>query len=408
MRILFLTNLLPYPLDNGGKIKTFSTLKALSIMGNSVDLLCFSENSENDSGNVQKLKNICNDVQFIEHKLTTKSNIKYMMAVAFKSLFSKYPFGIYKYESKQMRDVIAKKIKENDYDIIYFDHLQMYKYFNSFDRKNVTFVLDQHNSESEIVYRTYQNSNNFLKKIFLNIEYNKIRKFEKKALSDVDKIYALSENDVESMKHLNVNLKNFSVIPIGVIDNGIINKKEDKNKKLTLMFIGTLTWNPNNQGILWFVRNVIPKLNESGIEYDLYIVGKNPSDELKELCESYNNIFVTGYVNDVDEMYVKSDVMVVPLFVGSGQRVKIIESFSKGIPVISTSIGAEGLDCITDYNVVIADTDIEFVDSLRKMSDDTFRKKIASNARKTFEEKYSLEAYISAFNDSFKAMILKK
>ena len=229
MRILFLTNLLPYPLDNGGKIKTFSTLKALSIMGNSVDLLCFSENSENDSGNVQKLKNICNDVQFIEHKLTTKSNIKYMMAVAFKSLFSKYPFGIYKYESKQMRDVIAKKIKENDYDIIYFDHLQMYKYFNSFDRKNVTFVLDQHNSESEIVYRTYQNSNNFLKKIFLNIEYNKIRKFEKKALSDVDKIYALSENDVESMKHLNVNLKNFSVIPIGVIDNGIINKKEDKN-----------------------------------------------------------------------------------------------------------------------------------------------------------------------------------
>jgi glycosyltransferase involved in cell wall biosynthesis len=408
MRILFLTNLLPYPLDNGGKIKTFSTLKALSIMGNSVDLLCFSENSENDSGNVQKLKNICNDVQFIEHKLTTKSNIKYMMAVAFKSLFSKYPFGIYKYESKQMRDVIAKKIKENDYDIIYFDHLQMYKYFNSFDRKNVKFVLDQHNSESEIVYRTYQNSNNFLKKIFLNIEYNKIRKFEKKALSDVDKIYALSENDVESMKHLNVNLKNFSVIPIGVIDNGIINKKEDKNKKLTLMFIGTLTWNPNNQGILWFVRNVIPKLNESGIEYDLYIVGKNPSDELKELCESYNNIFVTGYVNDVDEMYVKSDVMVVPLFVGSGQRVKIIESFSKGIPVISTSIGAEGLDCITDYNVVIADTDIEFVDSLRKMSDETFRKKIASNARKTFEEKYSLEAYISAFNDSFKAMILKK
>lgn len=408
MRILFLTNLLPYPLDNGGKIKTFSTLKALSIMGNSVDLLCFSENSENDSGNVQKLKNICNDVQFIEHKLTTKSNIKYMMAVAFKSLFSKYPFGIYKYESKQMRDVIAKKIKENDYDIIYFDHLQMYKYFNSFDKKNVKFVLDQHNSESEIVYRTYQNSNNFLKKIFLNIEYNKIRKFEKKALSDVDKIYALSENDVESMKHLNVNLKNFSVIPIGVIDNGIINKKEDKNKKLTLMFIGTLTWNPNNQGILWFVRNVIPKLNESGIEYDLYIVGKNPSDELKELCESYNNIFVTGYVNDVDEMYVKSDVMVVPLFVGSGQRVKIIESFSKGIPVISTSIGAEGLDCITDYNVVIADTDIEFVDSLRKMSDETFRKKIASNARKTFEEKYSLEAYISAFNDSFKAMILKK
>jgi len=408
MRILFLTNLLPYPLDNGGKIKTFSTLKALSIMGNSVDLLCFSENSENDSGNVQKLKNICNDVQFIEHKLTTKSNIKYMMAVAFKSLFSKYPFGIYKYESKQMRDVIAKKIKENDYDIIYFDHLQMYKYFNSFDRKNVKFVLDQHNSESEIVYRTYQNSNNFLKKIFLNIEYNKIRKFEKKALSDVDKIYALSENDVESMKHLNVNLKNFSVIPIGVIDNGIINKKEDKNKKLTLMFIGTLTWNPNNQGILWFVRNVIPKLNESGIEYDLYIVGKNPSDELKELCESYNNIFVTGYVNDVDEMYVKSDVMVVPLFVGSGQRVKIIESFSKGIPVISTSIGAEGLDCITDYNVVIADTDIEFVDSLRKMSDETFRKKIASNARKTFEEKYSLEAYISSFNDSFKAMILKK
>lgn len=402
MKILFLTNLLPYPLNNGGNIKTYSTLKALKDGGHSVDLLCFSEDLENDSKNKTKLNEICRDVQMVGHKLTTKNNMSYMLFIAFKSIFSRYSFGVYKYESKQMRQLIRKKIKENKYDIVYFDHLQMFKYYGLFhNNDDIKIVLDQHNCETQIMERTYKNADSILKKLFLLMEYKKLHSFEKIALTIADKVYVLSDQDLDMMENLGVKIKNSSIIPIGVQDTGVIEKKEDTTHKLMLVFIGTLTWNPNNQGIIWFIKNVVPLLKEKNIGFKLLIVGKNPSEELKNLCAGIDNILVTGYVEDISQVYQKADAMIVPLFIGSGQRVKIIESFSKGIPVISTTVGAEGLECENGKDILIADDEFKFVEMITKIQEVSLRKELAKNARNLYEKYYSMEAYSKKYNESF-------
>ena len=127
MRILFLTNLLPYPLDNGGKIKTYTTLCALSKAGHEIDLVCFSE--KEDSSCQREIENLCASVNQVYLKLTTAENMGYMMKLALKSLFSMYSFGLYKYQSSKMQDVLQYLCGEYVYDCVYFDHLQLCVYY---------------------------------------------------------------------------------------------------------------------------------------------------------------------------------------------------------------------------------------------------------------------------------------
>lgn len=399
MKVLFLTNLFPYPLDNGGKIKTYSTLKALKEMNCEIDLLCFSENLEADQKNQDEIMKICSYVNLVEHKLTTKENMRKMLFLAAKSVVSRYPYIIYKYQNKEMYHLIEEKLKNEKYSFIYFDHLQMFLYYNLFLKymsKN-KIVIDQHNCESQIVKRTLNKSHNAVKSLFLQIEYKKIARFEKKSISLADKVFVLSQQDLEQMKRLGAKFKDVSILPIAVMDGGLITKKDKERNKLVLIFVGTLTWNPNDQGICWFVEHVVPLIEQSGMMFQLYIVGKNPSAELKKLCKGNNHITITGYVEDINEYYQKADVMVVPLFIGGGQRVKIIEAFSKGIPVISTNIGAEGLEYTDGENILIADDEKEFVKKIEKIFGRDVYEKLRINGRKLYEEKFSPTSYYNKF-----------
>jgi glycosyltransferase involved in cell wall biosynthesis len=395
MRILFLTNLFPYPLDNGGKIKTYTTLRALSNKTNNIiDLVCFTENEKN-SANETWLRSICALVREIPLKLTTSINKSYMFGVAFKSLFSRYSFGLLKYISSDMTRFLVKLKKINEYDCIYFDHLQMCVYYDLLKEMwpNARFILDEHNCEYLIMQRNVSNSKNLFKCLFLKLETLKLRKFESICLTKFDEVIVLSKEDDMALKAIvHDNIKT-TIIPIGIKDpeKTIIINNNDLDC-IRMLFIGTLSWAANNDGIVWFVENVVPKLKEKNIKFKLIIVGKNPGDYLKVLSKRYDVVELVGYVESVIPYYEQSDCMIVPLFVGSGQRVKIIEGFSLGIPIISTKIGAEGLKISDENNILIADDAQTFVNKIVMMKNGTLRRKLSINARKTFIENYSFDA----------------
>ncbi|SDP75387.1 glycosyltransferase [Selenomonas ruminantium] len=393
MKILFLTNLLPYPLDNGGKIKTYTTLKALHENGHEINLVSFYEN-EDEKKSIQKIKEICLAVNTINLKLTTATNKEYMRKVALKSLFSKYSFGVYKYLNNKMIGLLQKIAREEKYDCVYFDHLQMCVYYDCLKKlyPNAKFILDEHNCESVIMQRRYMTTKKILMKIFLLLEVVKLKAFEKKMLSIFDEIIALTHEDESAMKKIANKIIPINVIPIGMENNrGVLYGKNNSTDMVKIMFVGTLSWEPNNDGIIWFLKNVFPKLKDKIGEFELYIVGKNPSDELKEIAGLYMNVFVTGYVESVVAYYEKCDYMIVPLFVGSGQRVKIIESFAYGMPVISTTIGAEGIDYTDGVNILIADDVETFIYACVEMKREDIRRKISINSKKTFEKSYSIK-----------------
>ena len=171
MKILFLTNLLPYPLDNGGKIKSYTTINALATAGNQIDLVCFTEQQNIDNKNQDEMLKFCNVVKQVYLRLTTAENRNYMIKIAAKSLLSTYSFGVLKYCSKEMKLILIELCSNNDYDCIYFDHLQMcvYKKMISQLLPNAKCILDEHNCEALIMSRNAMMSSNFIKKLFLKI-----------------------------------------------------------------------------------------------------------------------------------------------------------------------------------------------------------------------------------------------
>lgn len=390
LNILFLTNLFPYPLDNGGKMKTYTTLIALKNAGHRIDLFCFRESlSDNEES---ELWNVCENIQQVFQKLTTAENKKYMMNLALRTLFSKYGLTIYKFISQEMMRCIEFQSGKK-YDIIYFDHLQMCVYKDLCKKlwPEAKIVLDEHNCEAVILKRNAQVVHNPVKKVYLFYEAKKVERFEAQSICSADKVIVLSNADYDMLRISAKKNFNYSIIPIGVVDRGVKKQRVITETGVNILFVGTLTWGPNDQGLIWFLNNVIPRMEKKAIKYHFYIVGKNPSDEVKKKTEKNQHITVTGYVESVDKYYDLCECMVVPLFIGSGQRVKIIEAFSKGMPVVSTSIGAEGLSYTDGENIMIADNVETFVKQILQMEDEDVRKRLSQKERELYEKTYSPE-----------------
>ena len=405
MKILFFTNLLPYPLDNGGKINTYTKIMALKSGGHDVDLISFKETNTDCSQYENHLRNYCTNVYQIYHRLTTMENKIYMCWIAIHSLFSKYSFGVYKYKCKEMNKLLMRIAREKSYDCIYYDHLQMY-YYEPIAKKlwpNAEEIIDEHNCETIIMKRNAVITKNILKRCFLLIEARKLERFENMAIKKADKIIILSEEDEKALK-LQMGGKDFNyvIIPNRIVEtNKIKSSNEQMSKKLRILFIGTMTWAPNNDGVIWFIENVYKQILMVDQNIELYIVGKNPSSRLVELSKTMENITVTGYVESVDLYYELCDLMIVPLFVGSGQRIKIIEAFSRKMPVVSTSIGAEGLIFEDGRSIIIANNVSEFVEAILRLRNTELRKFIANEARKKYDKFYSTEAISFRFNQIF-------
>jgi glycosyltransferase involved in cell wall biosynthesis len=396
LKILFLTNLLPYPLDNGGKIKTFNTLKALSLH-HEVDLLAFV-NNESDKKYKKNLDVVCRNVGIV-HKVVVKDASKFQFLADYvASLFSSLPYVIKKFFSKKMKDTIIRFQRKRKYDLIYVNHLSMMVYQRFFYSR---LLLDQQNVESLIFYRMIKQTDNRFVRCLGSIEYIKLKKFEKEMLGKADEIIALSQADKKKFVHmLDGHQKTINIIPIHV-DEDMLEFHPMKDGKVHLLFMGTMSWYPNKEGITWFLKNCFVHLDPE--KYYLYICGSNPSKEIMNY-QNASNITVTGYVADINVYISECEISIVPLFIGSGQRVKIIESFARGLPVISTSIGAEGL--VTDQNnILIADTPEQFLKTIKRLADQPLlRKKIKNNARLIYEKYYSKESLSRELNRIFQSM----
>ena len=395
MDILFFANLIPFPLDGGGKIFTYSVLKALS-KDNNIDLICFYEHEDVEKAR-KELMTLCNSITVLPIKVTTSENIKLMMAKAIGSLGSTYPLGVKKYITSEMKSALHSIMNKKKYACAFFNILAMYAYapiVKEIDNSIKT-VLYEQNCEALIYERYFKETSNFMKKIFLQIESSKLKRFEQNSINSCDQLILLSKED---QKALGVSNQKCSVIPIG-IDPVTYQKNyfERVNGVLKMLFVGTMTWSPNNEGIVWFLENVMP-LYADNKKYELYIVGKNPSEKVQRLCAKYNNVQLMGYVDSVEDYYKKCDILIVPLFIGSGQRVKIIEAFSRGFVAVSTTIGVEGLYYRNGDTILIADSKEEFKIQIDRCFDSSLLKKIGDGSKRVFEQEYSTDIIAKKLN----------
>ena len=385
-KILFITNVIPSPLDNGGKIFVNSFLECLKKLKYDIDLVGFYDSSDKKP-NLEQLNKLAY-VHIIKRNIVANSHKAYTVRKMFGSLFSPLSYGVYKFNCREMKSQLKLLCETNNYEFVFFGSLCVYSYAQVIKKylPNTKIILCEQNCEVLIMERRKDNTKNVILKTFLSLEVKKLRNFESKALVKSNFNFILSNEDRLNLEKNCKKSFKYEIVPIAVKQLPI-KQNFDVRESIELLFVGTMTWAPNVQGIEWFCENVMPYLEN----VNLTIIGKGASNKIIELAKTNFNINYLGYVDDLNEYFEKCNALVVPLFIGSGQRVKIIEAFSRGMPVISTSIGAEGLQYSNNENMLIANTKDQFISTITSLKNLDLRS-ISTSEKKLYNCCYSIDS----------------
>ena len=197
-------------------------------------------------------------------------------------------------------------------------------------------------------------------------------------------------------------------MPNGV-DCSYFTPSKNGMKPHSLVFTGSMDWEPNNDAIFYFIKHIYPLIKKKVQEISFTIVGRDPSDALIKLASKDKSIELTGRVDDVRPYIANSCLYIVPLRIGGGTRLKILEAMAMGKTVISTSIGAEGLEVTSEENIILADEPQVFAKrALELFENNNLRKNIESSGRKLTEQKYSWDIIADKLGETWEAVGIKK
>ncbi len=388
MNILILTPYLPFPPHSGGSIRTLNLIKMIS-KNNHVSLISLVKQDEINY--ITDLRKYC-DVHPIALKIKKYGQLK--------SILSKYPYTtMLKYYSSENQKHISSIINDNDFDIIQVESPMMSAYVSNIN--DIPKVLDAHNIESDILYRILINKLN-KRTIFNLIDYLKDKNYEKKILKYFD--VCLSVSDIDNKRLKEMGARKSIVLPNCVDLNYFCpNKREDFSPKI--VFTGLMNWFPNIDAVEYFCRKAYPALKSKISDIKFYVVGRDPIQSIKKLDKS-NEIFITGRVDDIRTYIINSDICIVPLRIGGGTRLKILEYLAMEKPVVSTSIGVEGIDVIDGIHLIIEDDIGKFSDRIIELLENPeYARNLAKNGRELVEKKYSWSGYEGKLNQLYKDIV---
>lgn len=389
MKILYITQLLPYPADAGGKIKTFSTLSALT-KTHDVSVVCFVENDER-LRHVRPFKKELrlNFVRAFVNELVVEKALKQQLILMLKSLLTIKPYPVYKYWRSDVNAFIKNNIATSKPDCVWVDHLSMAQYVPTLF--NGLTVLENHNVESVLYRRHAEEENKIIWKFFFYIESLKYKWYQKLVMPRFQRVCAISDHDRLLLIKEGVKLKKTPVVlPPAISQKYFDLPMKDDGK--TILFTGLLTWYPNKKSIIWFIQDIFPKILQKAPDAKLLVVG----DKSKRFpLKNTKNITFTGYVKDVAPYFSKATVFIAPIIFGSGVRIKILEVMAAGIPVVSTSVGAEGLGVAHRKEILVADPAEDFAKSVVVLLQNTRLRRSLVNNAKRFVKKHYTESLVA-------------
>lgn len=398
MNILQISHRLPWPLHDGGKIESFSTAQRyINIVADGkFGLVCMAPNDEKEILEHLATHNIDIAVDFFDTRNRYSSIFKNFV-------FSNTPYNMAKYQRKSFSEIIIAHIKKIQPEVVHFDGLQTAIYVdlvNIYSPKSLK-IFRCHNAEHIILKRYAENQKSKVVKKLIAIQAKRLLKYESEMINRFDLVIPITDVDAEILKRINPKIKPkvFS-IPAAVSVEKELPKFREINGKLNMLHVASMAWPPNHQGLRWLLYEVLPILDHFNFSYHLDVIGKNMSAEFLDF--KHSNVSIHGYVENLDEFYRKSHLGLVPLQAGSGMRLKILEYWSKGTPVLSTSIGAEGLADRNSKLVTIADTKTEFAEQIMYLANNSRRLK---DLRRCAHAEVTLKYEKSVVESKFAALL---
>lgn len=375
MKIIFLTQLLPFPNNSGAKIISFNLIKSLA-KNNEIFFYSFV-NNKNDLKNRFLLEKFCKR-SYIEYRPVVFENYPIELIFSlFKSMIIDKSYLEYKYYSFTMKQKIEEEISNNNIQIIFVNHDSMFQYVPSgFDGKIIYNAVD---ITSNLYLQFTKYEINPIKKFLYKIEESKLKLLEKKIFLKSDLIYTVSKQDKNDINNLGVSSKKVHLLPIKFTARNYFKK----NKNPTLLFIGLMTWKPNKDGIKWFINEIYPYVLSKIPNCKLILAGygMKKNYDFKQKYKNLINIITDLKQNDKisSNLYKNCSAFIVPIRFGSGIRIKLLDALAHGIPVVSTTIGVRGIISNRNNGVVIGNDYRTFGDAICKIIED---KQLAINLSK--------------------------
>lgn len=359
--ILQLCKKFPFPLVDGESIAVNSLSKGLAENGCSISLLAMNTSKQqvdvdHSAPGLRHYKLI--QEAFVDNKVT--------FVGAFKNLFSDRSYHISRFVNENYRQKLVTLLQSTDFEFILLESIYLAPYVETIRTySKAKLILRAHNVEYKIWERIAYETRDPIKRWYVKYLTAKLKKYELSMINHFDLIAAVSAQDLEIYRKEGDLKTKVMTSQIGLDMGKYVNDQHEMSKPLKLGFIGSLDWNPNINGINWFIEKAWPLIESSDMNVELGVAGRNPSKRMFELAD--RGIQIYGEVKSAIEFMKEQDIMIVPLFSGSGIRVKILEALALKKIVITTSIGLEGIDAKHEEEILIADTPEAFLTSLQKV-----------------------------------------
>lgn len=388
MKILWAGPNFLHPATKGGQIRTLGILRRLS-RRHEVHYVAFENPAHPDA--VKSAGEYCARAYGIRHAVADKRSLQFA-AEAAGALFSSVPLAVSRFESPALRQKVEELLGRESFDRVVVDFLAMAPSCPDLGRS----VLFQHNVETMIWRRRAEHARGPVRTLYFGLQARRMFAYERAACREAGHIVAVSQADAELMRTM-FGVSHVTEVPTGV-DIEYFTRPAENPPIADLVFVGSMDWLPNVDGVTYFVREVLPLIRRRRPESKFAIVGRTPPESILKLGRTVPGVLVTGTVKDVRPYMWGASVSVVPLRIGGGTRLKIYEAMAAGLPVVSTTVGAEGLEVHPPDDIRIADDPKELAAHCLELLEDQHRSRLlAAQARDMVAANYSWERVAELF-----------
>lgn len=389
MKILFLTQRVPYPPNKGDKLRSFNEIKYLS-QHHDISLVCLADNIADIQYKDELLK-YCSSVDiFYLSQVRSKINT----AVA---LFTGTPLTLAHFYSSGLNNVVQQKLQTDIFDLIFVYCSSMAQYVEKLT--TIPRVIDFVDVDSE-KWAQYAMYARFPMNLVYRLESHRLRVYEKVIAESFQHCFLVSEKEVDDFRRLVCPIDTLTPILNGV-DLERFHPSAEPYDPNVIVFTGAMDYFANVEAVLYFAREILPLIKDKIPKVKFYVVGSNPAAELLSLARNNPNIVVTGYVDQVQPYMAKAAVFVAPMRIARGVQNKILEAMAMGVPVVTTSLGFEGVTADPNNDILIVDEPSIFADSVVSVMENVMLRKILSKTgRIVIQNNYDWNINLEKLDDT--------
>ena len=378
MRLLFLSITVPFPATDGGRLRVLNLLKQVA-QRNHVTFLAL-ETQPTDEEGIEYLRSLGIEAHLVPH---TSRLPLFSLRSGNQAVLKRKPLTVARYDVPAFRRAFHSLLETGSFDLIHYEMLHTGQYRLE---TNARSLLSLQNVDSNIWRRLREQTSNPLRKCVFWTQERAFRRYERTMSRSFDLVACASEVDRDLMEGICPGLS-AGVIPNGV-DTQLYQPNHEVEEETTIIYTGSMDWFPNEDAAIYFIEEILPIIQTKCQNLKFYVVGQFPTERLKR----YGNrpgVVVTGRVDDIKPYFARATVYVVPLRIGGGTRLKILEALAMGKAVVSTSVGAEGLNLTAGDEIMIADEPAKFADGVfQLMEDKSMRRELGENGRRRVKTEY--------------------